>query len=80
VESKPDSLPSPLELQTLHKACGGVEIAQDLVWRSGSLYAGVSGSPDHGVMESFMQAADALALVVETLRGQLRRSSLGPAA
>jgi len=67
-------------IETLHKACGSVEVARDLLSRSQSLYAGAASTPDHDVIESFVNAALALSRVVEALQVRLRPTSLGPAA
>ena len=67
-------------MESLHKACGSVEVARDLLSRSQSLYAGSSSAPDHDVVECFANAALALSRVVEVIQVQLRATSLGPAA
>jgi hypothetical protein len=67
-------------MESLHRACGSVEVARDLLSRSQSLYAGAGSTPDHDVVECFVSAALALSRVVEALQVQLRPTSLGPAA
>lgn len=67
-------------LESLHKACGSVEVAKDLLGRSASLYAQAARAPDREVVQIFATAVKALASVVEALEAQLRKTSLGPAA
>ncbi|HYZ92662.1 MAG TPA: hypothetical protein VFA34_09755 [Actinomycetota bacterium] len=69
-----------LLVETLHKACGSVEVARDLVGRSGSLYLQADTAPDNFVAGCFDEAARALESVVEALKVKLGESSLGPAA
>jgi hypothetical protein len=66
--------------QVLQRACGSAEVASDLARRSAALYVKSIPSPDLGVLDSISQAVDALALVVQVLRGQIHASSMGPAA
>lgn len=67
-------------IETLHKACGSVEVARDLLGRSGSLYLQSSEAEDAHVNECFAHAASALSRVVEALQMKMNESSLGPAA
>jgi hypothetical protein len=66
-------------IETLHKACGSVEVAADLLGRAGSLYMRAAEGPDDQVTERFADAARALSLVVEALQIELLET-LGPAA
>ncbi len=67
-------------IETLHKACGSVEVARDLLGRSGSLYLQAADAEDIDVAECFTHAAHALSRVVELLQLKLHKTSLGPAA
>jgi hypothetical protein len=67
-------------IEELHKACGSVEVARDLLGRSGSLYVHATGATDEDVNECFAHAASALSRVVEALQLKMSESSLGPAA
>lgn len=69
-----------LLIETLQKACGSVEVAQDLVGRSGSLYLQAEVTPDTHVAGCFDEAARALETVIEALKLKLGEKSLGPAA
>ena len=69
-----------LLIERLHKACGSVELARDLLGRSGSLYLQAETMPDSHVAGCFDDAARALATVVEALKSKLGETSLGPAA
>lgn len=71
---------SSLQMQSLHKACGSVEVAKDLLDRSQSLYSDAAEMVDHELVEYFIDATRALARVVEAIEGHLRGTSLGPAA
>ncbi len=72
-----------LHIESLHKACGSIEVAKDLLGRSHMLYTDSAKEPDRDVMERFVHAATALTRVVEALQEHLvpsGKSSLGPAA
>lgn len=66
--------------EALHKACGSVEVAKDLVGRSASLYLRAESSPEPLVTERFAEATRALSSVMEVLQVKLIETSLGPAA
>ena len=66
--------------QDLHKVCGTLEVARDLVGRSGFKYLESATIPDSRTLECFAHAASALARVIEVLEGQITEPSLGPAA
>jgi len=69
------------QLDVLQRMCGSLEVARDLVGRSGTMYVMATDDPDRSVVERFTEAAAALALVAEALEGKLlATSSLGPAA
>ena len=68
------------QLDVLQRMCGSVEVACDLVGRSGTMYVMATDEPDRSVVERFTEAAQALALVAEALKGQLATAPLGPAA
>lgn len=67
-------------VETLHKACGTVQLATDLVCRSGSLYRQAETTPDDRLAGCFDEATRALTTVVEALKVKLGETSLGPAA
>lgn len=63
-------------IQALHRACGGVEIARDLVGRSGALYLRTELRPDRELAESFAHASVALTRVLDAL--QLKSTQASP--
>ena len=71
---------SSLQIESLHKACGSVEVAKDLLGRSQSLYADSSEMVDHEIVDYFVDATRALSRVVEAIEAHLRGTRLGPAA
>lgn len=60
-----------METQTLHKACGTVEVARDLVGRSGRLFLQAENAPDRYVASCFDEAVRALTTVVQALKLKL---------
>ncbi len=71
--------PGPTLAETLQRICGSIEVAKDLLERSGDLYLSQSQARDHNIIECFVRASAALGEVGEALEGQLE-GSLGPAA
>lgn len=67
-------------IEALHKACGRVEVAKDLLGRSGSLYLQIAQDGDHEVSECFTSAETALQRVVDVLQVKMAETTLGPAA
>lgn len=67
-------------IETLHKACGSVEVARDLLGRSGSLYLQIASDGDAEVAECFTHAAIALSRVVDALQLKMSETSAVPAA
>ena len=61
--------------EQLHKVCGALEIARDLVDRSQAIYA-ASGTADEDVVDLFDRAIRALFLVMETLRREVQAERL----
>jgi len=59
------------QLDVLQRMCGTVEVARDLVGRSGTMYVMTTDDPDSSVVERFTQAARALADVAEALQDKL---------
>jgi len=68
------------QLDVLQRMCGTVEVARDLVARSGTMYVMTTDEPDTSVVERFTEAARALADVAEALQGKIAAPKLGPAA
>lgn len=66
-------------VELMHKIQGSVEVARDLVGRSGALYVTVAELPEARILEALADAAHALSRVSEVLDQQLS-GSLGPAA
>jgi hypothetical protein len=71
--------PEPTLAETLQRICGSVEVAKDLLERSGDLYLSQSQARDHHVIECFVRAVAVLGEIGEALEGQLE-GSFGPAA
>jgi hypothetical protein len=63
-----------MQVDLLQRMCGSVEVARDLVGRSGTMYVMATDDPDRSLVERFTEAAAALALVVEALQGQFGSS------
>ncbi len=63
-----------MQVDLLQRMCGSVEVARDLVGRSGTMYVMATDSPDRSLVERFTEAAAALALVAEALQGQFASS------
>lgn len=68
---------SRVPIESLHKACGSVEVAKDMVER---LRAGAAEGPSPELLERLTEATRALGRAVEAIEAHLRGSSLGPAA
>lgn len=66
--------------ELLHRTCGTVELAKDLVGRSQCLYMGAATVPDRLVVERFTDAVRALEDVAQALEAHVRTTRLGPAA
>ena len=69
----------PTLAETLQRICGSIEVARDLLVRSGDLYLSQSQARDLHIVESFVRASAVLGEISEALEGQLE-GSLGPAA
>jgi hypothetical protein len=63
-----------MQVDLLQRMCGSVEVARDLVGRSGTLYVMTTDDPDRSLVERFTEAARALALIAEALHGQVQDS------
>ena len=63
-----------MQVDLLQRMCGSVEVARDLVGRSGTMYVMATDDPDRSLVERFTEAAAALALVAEALQGQFGSS------
>jgi hypothetical protein len=60
----------------LHRVSGSVEVARDLLGRSGTMYLMGTDIPDSTVVDRFTRAAEALALVAEALEGEFGSPSM----
>ena len=63
-----------MQVDLLQRVCGSLEVARDLVGRSGTMYVMAMDDPDSSLVERFTEAARALALVAEALEGQVHSS------
>ena len=57
-------------VDVLHRVSGSVEVARDLLGRSGTMYLMANDEPSSSVVDRFTKAAEALALVAEALKGE----------
>ncbi len=60
--------------RVLHRVSGSVEVARDLLGRSGTLYVMSNDAPDRAIVDRFTKAAEALALVAEALESEFSAS------
>jgi hypothetical protein len=75
----PQILIRPGMVEALHKMCGSLEVARDLVARSGVVYVNAADTPDGRILELMTQAAAMLSRTVEALQEDLG-ARMGPAA
>lgn len=69
----------PGMIEAIHRMCGSLEIARDLVARSGVLYVTVADNPDGRILELMTHATSMLTLAVEALQEDISQPFDRPA-